>query len=492
MVASSVGCRRGDRRPASGPAQTSESVHCNRCRPPAAIRRRAGRHDDVRARSPAVAAHRPRRAEPSGQHRRRRARDADDGPDAARARPSAALSRSRGRRARLRRHRRARRRGSRRHARPGARGLRAAIGFSARPREFAGRVLAVREAAAEAIAHASHGDVALVFGTEMSGLSNAELARCGIVATIPANADYASLNLAAAVQVVAYELRLAATGGDVWRAPRFAPASVDEIEALYAHGTATLAAMRFLDPRMPKRLLPRLRRLFARAALEKEEVNILRGILARIDQLLGGIDDGSHDPPLPQLRRQGARRVLSCLRPEHAGPAADVRAVHARSDGAVRRLRRKVLEDARGAPVPAGIPHARISRGPSPALHRPGAPLPRVEPRPLRDAAAGHESIDFGETAASILRRSRRAGIEVPKGKVEDRGESRAGRARDARRRSQPQHGRAPRDDRASCASRSRASTPFRARRSWSRSSRARSATAPTRCSRYCPLSPPC
>ena len=162
----------------------------------------------------------------------------------------------------------------------------AAVGLSARPREFAGRVLSVREAAGEAIGLAAHGDVALVFGTEMSGLSNAELARCGIVATIPANAGYASLNLAAAVQVVAYELRMAATGGGVWRAPRFAPATVDEIEALYAHGTATLAAMRFLDPKMPKRLLPRLRRLFARAALEKEEVNILRGVLARIDQLL--------------------------------------------------------------------------------------------------------------------------------------------------------------------------------------------------------------
>jgi tRNA/rRNA methyltransferase len=162
----------------------------------------------------------------------------------------------------------------------------AAIGLSARPREFAGRVLPVREAAAEAVALSAHGDVALVFGTEMSGLSNAELERCGIVATIPANAQYASLNLAAAVQVVAYELRVAATGGTVWRAPRFEPATVDEIEALYAHGTSTLAAVRFLDPRMPKRLLPRLRRLFARAGLEKEEVNILRGILARIDQLL--------------------------------------------------------------------------------------------------------------------------------------------------------------------------------------------------------------
>ena len=165
-----------------------------------------------------------------------------------------------------------------------------AVGLSARPRAFAGRVLPMRDAAREAIRHADAGDVALVFGTEMSGLSNAELARCGIVATIPANAGYASLNLAAAVQVVAYELRLAAAGGEVWRAPRFAPATVDEIEALYAHGTATLAAMRFLDPRMPKRLLPRLRRLFSRAALEKEEVNILRGILARIDQLLGRSD----------------------------------------------------------------------------------------------------------------------------------------------------------------------------------------------------------
>jgi len=165
-----------------------------------------------------------------------------------------------------------------------------AVGLSARPREFAGRVLCVHDAARAAIDHAAWGDVAMVFGTEMSGLSNVELARCGIVATIPANADYTSLNLAAAVQVVAYELRLAATGGGVWPPPRFAPATVDEIEALYDHGTSTLTAMRFLDPRMPKRLLPRLRRLFARASLEKEEVNILRGILARIDQLVARRD----------------------------------------------------------------------------------------------------------------------------------------------------------------------------------------------------------
>jgi len=160
------------------------------------------------------------------------------------------------------------------------------VGLSARPREFAGRVLAVRDAAAQAIAHCAHGDVAFVFGTEMSGLSNDELARCGIVATIPTNPQYASLNLAAAVQVAAYELRQAASDGSVWRAPRFEPATFDEIEGLYAHGARTLADMRFLAPQMPRRLLPRLRRLFARAGLEKEEVSILRGILARIDQIL--------------------------------------------------------------------------------------------------------------------------------------------------------------------------------------------------------------
>ena len=160
------------------------------------------------------------------------------------------------------------------------------VGLSARPANSRGRVLGLREAAADAIAHCEYGDVALVFGTEMSGLSNAELARCNPVATIPANPDYASLNLAAAVQVACYELRLAAGDASVWRAPRFEPASFDEIEALYAHATRTLADMRFLSPQMPRRLLPRLRRLFARAALEKEEVSILRGILARIDQIM--------------------------------------------------------------------------------------------------------------------------------------------------------------------------------------------------------------
>jgi tRNA/rRNA methyltransferase len=159
-----------------------------------------------------------------------------------------------------------------------------AIGFSARPREFAGTVLPVRAAMAEALRYAASGDVALVFGTEMSGLSNAELSRCQIVATIPAVAEYGSLNLAAAVQVAAYELRVAAHGDKVWTAPAFEPATQEEIERLFAQGERALIAIDFLRLAQPKRLLPRLRRLFSRARLEKEEVNILRGILARIEE----------------------------------------------------------------------------------------------------------------------------------------------------------------------------------------------------------------
>ena len=157
------------------------------------------------------------------------------------------------------------------------------VGLSARPRELAGRVVPIRAAAHEAIARTHDGPVALVFGSEMSGLSNDELARCHAMATIPANAAYASLNLAAAVQVAAYELRMAAGGDRVWQAARFAPATHEEIEGLHAHAARTLTAMRFLDPAMPRRLMPRLRRLFARTTLEHEEVNILRGILARVD-----------------------------------------------------------------------------------------------------------------------------------------------------------------------------------------------------------------
>jgi tRNA/rRNA methyltransferase len=159
------------------------------------------------------------------------------------------------------------------------------IAMTARSRKFAGRVLPLRDAAARAVHATGGGDVAFVFGTEMSGLSNEQLLGCTDAATIAANADYGSLNLAAAVQVTAWELRMAAEGGDVRGARRFAAATHDEIEALYGHALATLAKLGFYDPARPRRLRARRRRLVARSGLEHEEVNILRGVLARIDDV---------------------------------------------------------------------------------------------------------------------------------------------------------------------------------------------------------------
>jgi tRNA/rRNA methyltransferase len=123
------------------------------------------------------------------------------------------------------------------------------------------------------------GEVALVFGTEMFGLSNEELDLCQLAAHIPANPDYSSLNLAACVQVVSYELAQAAHAWSVPTTEARPLATHEEVEAFHAHLEQTMIDTGFLNPERPKRLMTRLRRLFARAGLEKEEVNILRGIL---------------------------------------------------------------------------------------------------------------------------------------------------------------------------------------------------------------------
>ncbi|MEO7761894.1 MAG: RNA methyltransferase [Casimicrobiaceae bacterium] len=161
-----------------------------------------------------------------------------------------------------------------------------AIGLSARHRELVAKVQSVRDAAADAIAQAAAGDVALVFGTETFGLTNDEVSRCQTLAFIPSNPDYGSLNLAAAVQVVAYELRMAAGKVGGYAAVTYQWAAQDEIAGLHEHAARTMRDLGFFNPERPRRLLPRLRRLFARTRLEHEEVNILRGILASVDKAL--------------------------------------------------------------------------------------------------------------------------------------------------------------------------------------------------------------
>lgn len=161
-----------------------------------------------------------------------------------------------------------------------------AIGLSARHRELVADVWSAREAALQAVRHTAAGDVALVFGAETSGLSNDEVSRCQALAYIPANPDYGSLNLAAAVQVLAYEVRMAAGLVGGYAAITYRPAAQDEIAGLHAHAARTMRDLGFFNPDRPRRLLPRLRRLFSRTRLEHEEVNILRGILAAVDQAL--------------------------------------------------------------------------------------------------------------------------------------------------------------------------------------------------------------
>ena len=154
-----------------------------------------------------------------------------------------------------------------------------ALAVSARRRELAYASTEARSAAKELVAAAREGEVAIVFGTEMSGLTNEEILQCRGVAHIPADPAYSSLNLAAAVQVMAYEARVAALGARLLPPSESGLARHEDVENFYVHLEQSLLASGFLDPANPRRLIPRLRRLFGRARLEQEEVNILRGML---------------------------------------------------------------------------------------------------------------------------------------------------------------------------------------------------------------------
>jgi len=152
----------------------------------------------------------------------------------------------------------------------------AAFALSARPREWSPQVLDARAAAARAAQF--DGDVAFVFGSEEAGLTNDEMFACQFLVHIPANPDFSSLNLAQAVQVVAYELFM--TGNPVVKEKKEKLATVKDIEGLYAHLENAAIKSGFHVPDHGSRLPERLRRLFSRVpALEREEVNILRGLL---------------------------------------------------------------------------------------------------------------------------------------------------------------------------------------------------------------------
>ena len=143
-------------------------------------------------------------------------------------------------------------------------GCAVAIGLSARKRNLSHELFSVREAAKQTAVIAQNQPVALVFGTEMSGLSNAELDLCQLLAMIPTNPDFSSLNVAAAVQVVCYELRMAILESESASVlsvttPEQPLATSDDVEGFYTHLEETLIKIGFLNPNEPKKLMQRVR-----------------------------------------------------------------------------------------------------------------------------------------------------------------------------------------------------------------------------------------
>ena len=161
------------------------------------------------------------------------------------------------------------------------------LATSARPRDIALRGL-TPSTNAELISEQADGtEIAIVFGREHAGLTNDELLYCHYHIHIPSSPAFSSLNLAQAVQIVVYELRMKLLSPEALvETGRELGASAQEIEQFYQHLRDVLVAIDFLKPSNPKRLMQRLRRLFNRSELEHVEVNILRGILSQIQQLL--------------------------------------------------------------------------------------------------------------------------------------------------------------------------------------------------------------
>lgn len=160
--------------------------------------------------------------------------------------------------------------------------------ISARLREFSPPVLTPRALAGTLAAHHAEGRTlrpALVFGNERAGLPNEIVQMCNVLINIPANPAYSSLNLAQAVQVLAYECSVEPVSGQATPQSNHDDlATAEQVEAMYGHLEQALVDIEFLDPGNPRRLMARLRSLFARTGLETEEVNILRGIARQMQK----------------------------------------------------------------------------------------------------------------------------------------------------------------------------------------------------------------
>lgn len=157
-------------------------------------------------------------------------------------------------------------------------------GASARSRSLQWPTMHPRECAVRLLQESERGKVAAVFGPEKSGLSNEDLDHCDVLLNIPTNPDFSSLNLAMAVQVLTYEIRATLAEPVPEYEGEAEAATGDELEHFYTHLEHVLRDVNFLDPDNPRHLMRRMRRLFIRARPDKNELNILRGILTAIDR----------------------------------------------------------------------------------------------------------------------------------------------------------------------------------------------------------------
>jgi tRNA/rRNA methyltransferase len=136
---------------------------------------------------------------------------------------------------------------------------------------------------------ASEHNVAFLFGSERFGMSNDDVYRCHVALTIPTAPDFGSLNLAAAIQVIAYEWRTALGGFGPPKTPGAELADAQSVAGMLAHWEQALTGIGFLDPAAPKKLMPRLNQMFNRAQLTPEEIHILRGVAKAMLQAASGL-----------------------------------------------------------------------------------------------------------------------------------------------------------------------------------------------------------
>ena len=161
-------------------------------------------------------------------------------------------------------------------------------GASARSRTIGWPSMTPRECAGKLLQENHNGTVAAVFGPENSGLTNEDIDRCHTLLTVPTEPGFSSLNLAMAVQIICYELRVALIGEtEEAYESEVRPATNEELEHFYTHLERVLTEGGFLDPDNPRHLMRRLRRLFVRAHPDQNEINILRGMLSALDPRAG-------------------------------------------------------------------------------------------------------------------------------------------------------------------------------------------------------------